>query len=73
MDLSPIKEVIENVKLITDDEYRELFRAYAEALNPDNPEELLDKIVKRKHDVTGNIERYVEKLSNIKGAGEFRI
>ena len=73
MDLSPIKEVIENVKLITDEEYRKLFRAYAEALNPDNPEELLDKIVKRKHDVTGNIERYVEKLSNIKGAGEFRI
>lgn len=73
MDLGPIKEVLENVKIITDDEYRELFRVYAEALNPDNPEEVLDKIVKRKHDVTGNIERYIEKLSNIKGAGEFRI
>lgn len=73
LDFSPVREVLENVKLITDDEYRELFRAYAEALNPDNPEELLDKIVKRKHDVTTNIERYIEKLSNVKGAGEFRV
>lgn len=73
MDLSPITDVVENVKLISDEDYRELFVAYAKSLSPDNYEELLDKIVKRKHDVTTNIERYIEELTVKKGSEDFRI
>jgi len=56
--------VIQRIEAIPDDEYRELFRAYAEALHGkgEKAEALLDQIVKRKQVVRAEFEAFFSEL-----------
>lgn len=69
----PIYDTLGTLECISDEDYKAMFRDYAMSLSPDNYEEMLDKIVKRKHDVTTNIRRYIDSLKNNKSAEEFRL
>ena len=69
----PIYDTLGTLECISDEDYKAIFEDYAKSLSPDNYEEMLDKIVKRKHDVTTNIRRYIDSLKNKKSAEEFRL
>ena len=68
-----VYDTLGTLECISDEDYKAIFEDYAKSLSPDNYDELLDKIVKRKHDVTTNIRRYIDSLKNNKSAEEFRL
>lgn len=65
LDFSYFDEAIRKAESITDQEYREIFRKYTSDLNPYKTEEILDKIVKRKHDATILMKEYIESIRNM--------
>ena len=67
LDFSIIDQTLEKVEEITDVEYREIFRSYAESLSKEHSEELLDKIVARKHLCTEKIKEYILSIRRIQG------
>ena len=64
LDFSSFYSTIEKVKQISDEEYKNIFRPYAESLNPRNSEVLLQKILDRKHKCTSIMEEYVSKIQH---------
>ena len=69
----PIYDTLGTLECISDEDYKAIFEDYAKSMDPDNYEEILNKIVKRKYDVTTNIRRYIDSLKNNKSAEEFRL
>jgi hypothetical protein len=62
LDFTSFDEAIKIVEEMTDEEYRDIFRGYAESIVPEFSEQLLDKIVERKHIATQKMKEYVESI-----------
>ncbi len=66
LDLSVISDTIEQVSMLSDEEYKGIFAAYAKRLNPKKADELLDAILRRRDLAIQNMEKYVEELQKYK-------
>lgn len=62
LDFNVFDQTIERVKLISDEQYKNIFRPYAESLNPRHPEVILEKILQRKHKCTSIMEEYINSI-----------
>lgn len=64
LDLQAVLPVLQRLERIPDDEYRAIFRPYAEALKGKGAaaEDLLDRVVKRKHEVRECYREFFTKL-----------
>ena len=67
LDFNTVIDAIEKVRRIPDSEYIEIFRKYAESINPKNPDYLLNKILKRKKQCTEILEEFIKNLQQKKG------
>jgi len=74
LDFTIFDEKIKILEDISDAEYKEIFRPYAEALNKDKAEELLDKILDRKIKCTELMKEYINSIRKDKTIleGEFK-
>lgn len=66
LDLSVILDTIEKVNLLTDEEYKNIFKDYAYKLAKQHGEDLLDAILKRRDIAIVKIKEYVEQLQEMK-------
>ena len=62
LDFSIIDEKLAILEEMTDAEYEDIFRPYAEALNKEHPEIILDKIVKRKHICEEKLREFINSI-----------
>ncbi|MGN1371549.1 MAG: DUF4116 domain-containing protein [Candidatus Coprovivens sp.] len=69
LDLSVITDTINKVKLLSDDDYKDLFRKYAVSLGKDKADQVLELILKRRNDAIIKMEEYVLELENLKKSG----
>ena len=67
LDFSVCKDTIEKARNIDEEEYREMFRAYATSLDKYHAEEILDKICSRRNIALERIEEFINNLSEDKG------
>ena len=74
LDFTIFDEKIKILEDISDAEYKEIFRPYAEALNKDKAEEILDKILDRKIKCTELMKEYINSIRKDKTIleGEFK-
>ncbi len=68
LDLSVVSATIENVKLLSDEEYKNIFHDYAYKLSKNHGEDILNAILKRRDVAIGRMEEYIEKLQSMKKA-----
>lgn len=69
LNLDVISNCISSVEMISDEDYVGIFEKYAEALNPDKKQEMLQKILKRKYDCVEILKNYVLQLQSCKSGG----
>ena len=69
LDLSVVTDTINKVKLLSDDDYKDLFRKYAVSLGKDRADQLLELILKRRNDAIIKMEEYVLELESLKKNG----
>ena len=62
LDFSVIDKAIAIIEEMTDIEYEEIFKPYAEAINKEHPEIILEKIVQRKHICIEKIQEYIASI-----------
>ena len=68
LDLSVVSATIENVKLLSDEEYKNIFHDYAYKLSKNHGEDILNAILKRRDVAIVRMEEYIEKLQSMKKA-----
>lgn len=66
LDLSVVTDTIEKVKLLTDEEYKNIFKDYAVGLDKYRIEEILNLILQRRDDAILNMEEFIESLKEMK-------
>lgn len=66
LDLSVITDTIEKVKLLSDEDYKAMFRDYAYRLDKYKVDDILEAILNRRNDAVLKMEEYVEKLRGIR-------
>ena len=59
-------DTIEKVKLLSDEDYKAMFRDYAYRLDKYKVDEILEAILNRRNDAVLKMEEYVEKLRGIR-------
>ena len=64
LDFSYFDKAVKKIENITDQEYREIFKNYAKDLNPYRVDEILDKIIDRKHKSVILMKEYIESIKN---------
>lgn len=66
LDLSVVTDTIEKVKLLSDEDYKNMFRDYATGLDKYRIDEILNMILKRRDDAIFSMEEFIEELREIK-------
>lgn len=69
LDLNIIKECIKKVEAISDDDYIKIFEKYAESLDSENKQSILQMILERKKVCTQILKDYVIELQNSRNGG----
>lgn len=62
LDLSVVADTIEKVKLLSDEEYKDMFRNYAIELDKYRVDDILNMILKRRDDAILSMEKFMEDL-----------
>ena len=66
LDLSVVTDTIEKVKLLSDEDYKNIFRDYATGLDKYRVDEILNMILKRRDDAIFSMEEFIEELREMK-------
>lgn len=66
LDLSVVTDTIEKVKLLSDADYKNMFRDYATGLDKYRVDEILDMILKRRDEAIFSMEEFIEELQEMK-------
>lgn len=62
LDFSVVSDTIEKVKLLSDEDYKNMFRKYAESLDKYRKDEILEAILKRRDVAIQNMEKYIQEI-----------